>query len=509
MAFSSQSFRAPKINKGNFSSPLSSSASKISGSISAPKLNTTKISFIKKENSPIVEAVNNNAESLTQTNEILIEIQKQLAFDFANRIAEEKEAIRKIKAEESRRRFGEEEKAVEGTNKIKKGLFGAFNKVIAPARGIFDKLFEFFSILLTGFLGNKAFDWLKNPENREKITSILNWIGKNWKILTGLFVIGKLLGPIGLLIKFARLLSKLFRRGGGLGPDKLKNIKNSKPPKPGGGIDCNPVLDCIKKNPVTVLQYLGLGALAAAGALGSKLTQGAASGNSNIGLGDLSKLPRKPDKPQPVGGQVTATDLAVLTGLGLGTAALAAIPFEGPAGEVALGAAFLAKLKSLFKLAPKVAPQPARLRADQAFMKSGSDAMRGGANTPGLGSSGQKGKELLDSLVGSPPGNAAAQQAATAKGMTINPSRVLGAVDKFIKPTTKMPPNPTPKVNPVPEAQFRSLLPFAGLFTLPMVKSTPPPGPAPVANESVSINPTNTNNPYMMITPEIYGMYAF
>ena len=87
---------------------------------------------------------------------------------------------------------------------------------------------------------------------------------------------------------------------------------------------------------------------------------------------------------------------------------------------------------------------------------------------------------------------------------------MLGAVDKFVKPTTKMPPNPTPKVNPVPEPQFRSLLPvLGGLFTLPTVKSTPPPGPAPVANESVSINPTNTNNPYMMITPEIYGMYAF
>ena len=44
-------------------------------------------------------------------------------------------------------------------NKLKKGLFGAFNKVIAPARGIFDKLFEFFSIVLTGFVGNQAFEW--------------------------------------------------------------------------------------------------------------------------------------------------------------------------------------------------------------------------------------------------------------------------------------------------------------------------------------------------------------
>ena len=74
MAFSSQSFKAPKIKKGNFSSPLSSGA--VKSSTSAPKLKSTKISFIKKENSPIVEAVNNNAESLTQTNEILIEIQK-------------------------------------------------------------------------------------------------------------------------------------------------------------------------------------------------------------------------------------------------------------------------------------------------------------------------------------------------------------------------------------------------------------------------------------------------
>ena len=38
MAFSSQSFKAPKINKGNFSSPVSSGVSKISASTSAPKL---------------------------------------------------------------------------------------------------------------------------------------------------------------------------------------------------------------------------------------------------------------------------------------------------------------------------------------------------------------------------------------------------------------------------------------------------------------------------------------
>ena len=273
MAFSSQSFKAPKIKKGNFSSPLSSGA--VKASTSAPKLKATKISFIKKENSPIVEAVNNNAESLTQTNEILIEIQKQLAFDFANRIAEEKDAIKKIKAEESRRRFGEEEKAVEGTNKIKKGLFGAFDKVMAPAKGIFDKLLDFFSIILTGFLANKAFDWLKNKENRDKITGILDWIGKNWKLLVGLFVVGKLLGPLRTLIGFAKLLRTLFKRGGDLGPDRLKRAKNL-------SADCGSLLKslarCIK------------------GGLGKAFITAVAGGLIAGGY-QFSKIPKGADKP--------------------------------------------------------------------------------------------------------------------------------------------------------------------------------------------------------------------
>ena len=46
-------------------------------------------------------------------------------------------------------------------------------------------------------------------------------------------------------------------------------------------------------------------------------------------------------------------------------------------------------------------------------------------------------------------------------------------------------------------------------FILPPVQSQPTPKPASVANQTVSIDAVNMNNPYMMITPEIYGMYAF
>ena len=523
MAFSSQSFRAPKINKGNFSSPLSSSASKISGSISAPKLNTTKISFIKKENSPIVEAVNNNAESLTQTNEILIEIQKQLAFDFANRIAEEKETIQKIKAEESRRRFGEEEKAVEGTNKLKKGLFGAFNKVIAPARGIFDKLFEFFGIVLTGFVGNQAFEWLKNPENRAKITGVLNWVGENWKLLVGLFVGTKLLGPIGALISFGTLLSKLFRKGGPLGPNKLKNAaKNSSLD------DCSRIkkaLDnCSPKSKLAILKSLGIATAATTlpAPADAGTPQGAPVGDpvpANTPQGEKDSEKTSTPEPSPVlvpNGRgegrrafdpnrttepinVPATAAGIVGALAVGgliAMLLAPEPITTTAGAAGLLSRFpkIAQILSKSK-APKVAPQAAKPSTDvlskaegalkQELTKSLSDLKnlsKSKFNLPAKRMGNDFSKTLSDQkkrLISSDP----------PKDIKIIKSKEFGGSTNF------------------------GLLPFTGLFTLPTVKSTPPPGTAPtassVANQTVSIDAVNMNNPYMMITPEIYGMYAF
>ena len=112
MAFSSQSFAAPsipKLNRRTISSPLSSSASKISGV--TPTLKRSRMRFFRpslKKTNVTAEAItpkssteNTLAESikkkssientLVETNRILVEIQKQLAYDFAMRIAEEKQ----------------------------------------------------------------------------------------------------------------------------------------------------------------------------------------------------------------------------------------------------------------------------------------------------------------------------------------------------------------------------------------------------------------------------------
>ena len=550
MAFSSQSFKAPKIKKGNFSSPLSSSAVKTSTSTSAPKLKATKISFIKKENSPIVEAVNNNAEALTQTNEILIEIQKQLAFDFANRIAEEKDAIKKIKAAESRRRFEGEEKAVEGTNKIKKGLFGAFDKVMAPARGIFDKLLDFFSIILTGFIGNQAFEWLKKKENRDKITGVLNWVGENWKLLVGLFVGAKLLGPIGALISFGTLLSKLFRKGGPLGPNKLKNAaKNSSLD------DCSRIqkalANCSPKGKLAILKSLGIAAaattLAAPAAAGTPAgtpvpadsPQGGQNPENSSAPVLTPEQQRKNNpvipslKPVPADVKAIAEELikkyretgetqSQLTEKGF-------ISVRANKPTSIFGRDFSPKLTFNPQLTLKSNKEavdqaiftgtlfnlPASISPIGRMIKQGSFRFpRRFGTEPRLRSkSADPIEKIIREAQTTPQGEAARRQV----------EKDMGSLPDIIKPNIDI-------RDPAVQNQLRKqgfsigentgsgvknlggflgpVVPFFfNLFKPESVQGTAPTAPS-VANQTVSIDAVNMNNPYMMITPEIYGMYA-
>ena len=533
MAFSSQSFKAPKINKGNFSSPVSSGVSKISASTSAPKLKTSKISFIKRENSPIVKAVNDNAESLAQTNEILIEIQKQLAFDFANRIAEEKDAIKRIKAEESRRRFGEEEKAVEGTNKIKKGLFGAFDKVMAPAKGIFDKLLDFFSIILTGFLANKAFDWLKNKENRDKITGILDWIGKNWKLLVGLFVVGKLIGPLRKLIGFARLLAKLFKRGGDLGPDRLKRAKNL-------SADCGSLLKSLAK---CINGGLGKAFITAIGGglIGSgfipkpgdkpgddtvdtpSLTQQQVDRDnerygttfpggsfSSYNLGQL--LNQRPGTYTPEQEQflidqgydnfvrgsrtqatgVDAIGLIIAAALGLAAPSLLGSSAAAPAAVTtpATGAAGLTKIKP-----PQSVAQQMLTKRQMALRRGGSR----GVERSTLTSRTRTGKQIRERQDEARLRNAETDPKLQNLDAAANFERLMKEGFRVFESTG---------VKGGVKTLGAYLAPIIP-FILPPVQSQSTPKSAPVATQTVSIDAVDRNNMYRRTTPNIYGMGVF
>lgn len=205
MAYSSQSFTAPsipKLNRRTISSPLSSSASKISGV--TPTLKRSRIKFRSQgTSSPITASQSSIVNTLAETNTILVEIQSQLAYDFAMRIAEEKERNKVLKSDKSRRRLALKEGAIESTRKIGNIVKSATGKILAPVKGVFDKIIEFLSIIGTGIAANAAFEWLKDDENKQKLQGWFNFIVDHWK--WGLAALGavaalNLVGPISALV---------------------------------------------------------------------------------------------------------------------------------------------------------------------------------------------------------------------------------------------------------------------------------------------------------------------
>jgi len=231
-----QVYRAPSIPKLGKKTVSSSVLRSASVTKTTPKLKTTRFSFIK----PRISAEDlktdvssiSSTESLIETNRILVDIQRQLAIDFAMRIAEEKQLLKDVKKAESRRKFASKEKFVESTQKISGALGGSIFKIASPIKSVFDKIKEFFSLILTGIVLNAAFKWLQNPENRAKLEKVFEFVGTYWKELIGVFLGIKLAGVILKLVGLAKLL-----RGKG----------------PGSPLDCAGVMKCFATSVVPFL----------------------------------------------------------------------------------------------------------------------------------------------------------------------------------------------------------------------------------------------------------------
>ncbi len=200
MALGNQTFTAPKISRSNISSPLSSGASRISGV--TPRLRSSRISFRSSGigRSSLVSSQSSVETTLAETNQILVEIQNQLALDFALRNAEEKQKNQTLKEEKSRRRFALKESAVESIKKIGGAIKKTASFVATPVKGFFDKMLEFVSILGLGIGANAVFEWFADEENRKKLGKFFNIVKTNWKLIRNIF--GVLVGA-GLALKIA------------------------------------------------------------------------------------------------------------------------------------------------------------------------------------------------------------------------------------------------------------------------------------------------------------------
>ena len=145
------------------------------------------------------------ADTLLETNTILEDIQRQLAIDFAYRVVKEKEEIGDIRKRTSSPKIT----TGQGTdNKLGSGIGKVFNTVTAPIKGVFSRILGFFGWLAAGFVVNKGLKWLS--DNPEKLTKMFDFLGKHWKLITGLVVTG-IIGKVVLdLVTTVALLKVSF-----------------------------------------------------------------------------------------------------------------------------------------------------------------------------------------------------------------------------------------------------------------------------------------------------------
>ena len=187
---------------------------------SLPKLSKRNISSSVLRGASVVSSVeglkqNSVSDALTETNRILVEIQNQLATDFAFRIAEEKEGVKKIRAAESKKRFLTKEGAIEKIKSVGSGIKNQVDKILAPTKSIFQRIIDFFKIILTGIVLNTAFKWLEKPENQKKLGQFFGFLAEHWKWVVATLgtvilvdVIAKLvIAAQGIMAAFALLTS--------------------------------------------------------------------------------------------------------------------------------------------------------------------------------------------------------------------------------------------------------------------------------------------------------------
>jgi len=263
-------FRAPSLPKMGKTTVSSSTFSNVAKSSYKPKLKSTKFQFkspLQKQKAEKVEQLKgietaNVAATLGETNRILVEIQKQLALDFANRITEKKQLLELSRRSALKQKAVKKEAFVE-KGKEKKKFDILQTKVLAPVKGIFDKILDFLALVGTGIVLNTAWEWLSDEKNRQKLKDVFEFLGKNWKIIAGIlgsaFLIKKLYGLYKVFDRLRKLI-RFFR-----GP-------RSKPGLPGTNTpaDCSPILNCLK-SPAVVAAMANAVAPAVAGILSGKI----------------------------------------------------------------------------------------------------------------------------------------------------------------------------------------------------------------------------------------------
>lgn len=167
---------------------------------STVRSNVRKITLLKRVLEAEKKPFGGKEDPIEETNRILVEIQNQLALDFASRITEKKEKLDFLRDSILKKKQKEDEEDLEKSkdNKVKGGDKKA-DKVIKPITNVFDKIIEFLSLMGAAIIAEGGFQWITNPENKEKVTAAFDWLADNWKWVAGGLALTGVIGVVGTL----------------------------------------------------------------------------------------------------------------------------------------------------------------------------------------------------------------------------------------------------------------------------------------------------------------------
>ena len=118
--------------------------------------------------------------------------------------------LKEKSTEQDRKRAEQQKRKLQeaGLEKRFQGILKTAEKIVAPVRSIFDRILQFLTNILLGKFLVKLVEWISDPDNRSKITSIIRFLTDNWpKLLSAYIIFGTGLG------KFSRFLVKVLARG--------------------------------------------------------------------------------------------------------------------------------------------------------------------------------------------------------------------------------------------------------------------------------------------------------
>jgi len=120
---------------------------------------------------------------------------------------------KKDKQSAERQARGQKEKRLESN--VFAGLAKGVSKVLAPVKGLFEKVFDFIKTVILGRVVVKLVDWFTDPENEGKVKAIGKFLEKTWPALLAAYLlfgnsIGRFVTKLVVMVgKFtAKLISK-------------------------------------------------------------------------------------------------------------------------------------------------------------------------------------------------------------------------------------------------------------------------------------------------------------